>query len=99
MAIDGNYNITIDSPMGNIEVKLALKATGNVLSGSADSTFGGKNEFTGKVNGDEVSWGSAIDGPMGKMKLSFKGAIKGSDFSGEVNTGAFGTYPFKGKKV
>ena len=39
-----------------------------------------------------------IDGPMGKMKLSFKGAIKGNDFSGEVNTGFFGTYPFKGKK-
>ena len=98
MAIDGNYNITIDSPMGKMEVKLALTAKGNVLNGTSDSTLG-KAAFTGKVNGDEVSWDSAIDGPMGNMKLSFKGTIKGSDFSGEVNTGSFGTYPFKGKKV
>jgi len=98
MAIDGNYNVAIDSPMGKLEVKLALTAKGNVLNGTADSSLG-KTAFTGKANGDEVAWDSEINGPMGKMKLSFKGTIKGNDFSGEVNTGAFGTYPFKGKKV
>lgn len=98
MAIDGTYKIEIDSPMGTQEVKLTFKAKGAILNGSSDSSFG-KSTFTGKVNGDEVSWDSERNGPMGKMQLSFKGKIKGNDFSGEVSTGMFGTYPFKGKKV
>ena len=55
MAIDGNYNIAIDSPMGKMEVKLALTARGNVLNGTSDSSLG-EAVFTGEVNGDEVSW-------------------------------------------
>jgi hypothetical protein len=98
MAIDGTYKIEIDSPMGTQEVKLVFKTKGTVLSGSSESSFGPTN-FTGKVNGDEVSWDSETNGPMGKMQLSFTGKIKGNDFSGEVKAGMFGTYPFKGKKI
>jgi hypothetical protein len=59
----------------------------------------GKTNFNGKVNGDEVSWDSKINGPMGEMALSFKGQVKGNDFSGEVRAGNFGTYPFNGQRV
>jgi hypothetical protein len=98
MAIDGNYKIEIDSPMGAQEVKLTLKAKGTVLEGSSESSFG-KSNFTGKVKGDEVSWTNETNGPMGKMELTFTGKIIGNDFSGDVKAGMFGTYPFKGKKV
>jgi len=98
MAIDGTYKIGIDSPMGNMEVKLTLKAKGAVLEGSSESSLG-TSKFTGKVNGNQVSWDSETTGPMGKMQLSFSGKITGDDFSGEVKAGNFGTYPFKGKRV
>jgi hypothetical protein len=98
MAIDGNYKIEIDSPMGTQEVKLTFKAKGAVLEGSSESSFG-PSKFTGKVKGDEVTWDSETNGPMGKMEISFTGKIKGNDFSGEVKAGMFGTYPFKGKRV
>jgi hypothetical protein len=98
MAIDGIYKIEIESPMGIQEVKLTFKAKGAVLEGSSDSTFG-PSKFTGKVKGNEVSWDSETNGPMGKMKLSFTGKITGNDFNGEVKAGMFGTYPFKGKKI
>ncbi len=98
MAIDGTYEIEIDSPMGKQETKLTLKAKGTTLTGSSESSFG-QSTFTGKVNGDQVTWDSEINGPMGKMKLTFSGKIKGNDFSGEVKAGMFGTYPFKGKRV
>jgi hypothetical protein len=98
MAIDGTYKIEIDSPMGKQETKLTLKAKGTVLTGSSESSMG-ISTFTGKVNGDQVTWDSEINGPMGIMALSYSGKIKGNDFSGEVKAGNFGTYPFKGKKV
>ncbi len=98
MAIDGTYKIEIDSPMGKQETKLTFKAKGTTLTGSSESPLG-TTTFTGKVSGDQVSWDSEINGPIGKMQFSFSGKIKGDDFSGEVKAGNFGTYPFKGKRV
>ena len=98
MAIDGTYKVEIESPMGIMGVTLTLKTSGAVLSGASEGSFG-KTTFTGKVNGDDISWDSEINSPVGKMPLAFKGKIKGNDFTGEVNTGMFGNFPFKGKRV
>ncbi|OGN98359.1 MAG: hypothetical protein A2Y89_00600 [Chloroflexi bacterium RBG_13_51_18] len=98
MAVDGTYNIEIDTPMGKQESKLTLKSDGAKLSGTMESSFG-KNDFTGTVKGDEVSWSMEINSPMGNMKLDYKGKVAGNDISGEVKAGDFGTSPFKGKKV
>jgi hypothetical protein len=98
MAIDGNYQIEIESPLGTQTVKLTLKVNGAVLNGSSESSFG-KSTFTGKVRGDEVSWDNETNSPVGKMQMSFTGRVIGSDFSGNVKAGYFGTYPFKGKKI
>jgi hypothetical protein len=98
MAINGTYQIEIETPMGSQETQLTFKVTGATLNGSSESSFG-QSEFTGTVNGDKVAWNSEINGPMGKMRLSFKGKIKGDDFTGEVEAGMFGTYPFKGKRI
>jgi hypothetical protein len=98
MAIDGTYKIEIESPMGALEIKVTIKARGAVLEGTSESSIG-TSRFTGKVKGDEVSWDYETNSPMGKMELFFTGKIKGTDFSGNVKAGNFGTYPFKGKKI
>ena len=100
MAIDGTYNIEIDTPMGKQSAKLTLKADGNALSGSVDSPMGGLNEFSGgKVNGDEMTWGMELDSPMGKINLEYKCKIIGDGITGEVKAGNFGTSPLTGKRA
>lgn len=98
MAVDGTYNIEIDTPMGKQESKLTLQSSGDKLSGSMESMFG-KNDFTGTVNGGDVAWSMEISSPMGNMKLDYKGKVSGSDISGEVKAGDFGSSPFRGKKI
>jgi hypothetical protein len=98
MAIDGTYKIEIESPIGIMGVTLTLQTRGEVLNGASESSFG-KTTFSGKVNGDAVSWDSRLNGPIGEMQLSFKGKIEGNDFTGEVSIGMFGSFPFKGKRV
>jgi len=98
MAVDGTYNIEIDTPMGKQESKLTLKTDGTALTGSMDSPMGSM-DFTGTVNGDELSWSMEINSPMGNMKLDYKGKVAGDEISGEVKAGDFGSSPFKGKKV
>jgi hypothetical protein len=98
MAIDGTYKIEIDTPMGKQEATLTLKASGDKLSGTAESMMG-KNDFTGTVNGNDVAWNMDINSPMGQMKLEYSGKITGNDIAGEVKAGNFGSSPFKGKRV
>jgi hypothetical protein len=100
MAIDGTYNVEIDTPMGKQTAKLTLKTEGSALSGSMDSPIGGVNEFSGgTVSGDEVTWSIELDSPMGKMNLEQKATVTGDEISGEVKAGDFGSMPFKGKRI
>ena len=94
MAIDGTYDIEVDTPMGKQQIKLTLTAKGNSLSGTMEGPFG-KQEFSGgTVSGDDVAWKLAVSSPMGNMELSCKGKISGKTCSGEVKAGNFGTSYF-----
>jgi hypothetical protein len=100
MAVDGTYNITVETPLGKQAAKLALKADDNVLSGSIEAEIGGLNEFSGgAVNGNDVTWKMELNSPLGKINLECKGMIAGDEISGEVKAGDFGTSPFKGKRA
>ncbi len=99
MAIDGTYNVEIETPMGKQEAQLTLKADGDALSGSMGSPMGTLEFSGGKVSGDNVSWEMEISSPMGKMNLEYKLKISGDDVSGEVKAGDFGTSPLKGKRA
>ena len=100
MAIDGTYNIMVDTPLGKQAAKLALKADGNILSGTIEAEIGGLNEFGGgTINGSDLNWSMELNSPLGKINLEYKGTIIGDEISGEVIAGDFGASPFKGKRA
>ncbi|OGO06790.1 MAG: hypothetical protein A2Y92_05975 [Chloroflexi bacterium RBG_13_57_8] len=98
MPIDGTYKIEIDTPMGKMEEKFILKTKGSVLTGKTESQMG-THDINGKVSGNDFSWESDIESPMGHMHLLISGKVTGDDISGEVEVGSFGTSPFKGKRA
>ena len=99
MAIDGVYDIQVDTPIGAQSAKLTLKIDGDTLSGSVESPMGSSEFSGGTVNGDEVAWTMKIKTPMGEMDLEYKGTVNGDDIAGELKVGSFGTSPFKGKRA
>ena len=99
MAVDGTYDITVDTPLGAQSVELTLKTEGSALSGSIDSPMGAQEFSGGSVSGDDISWQMEINSPIGNMNLEYKGKITGDDIAGEVKAGDFGSSPFKGKRV
>jgi hypothetical protein len=99
MSVDGTYKVEIDTPMGKQEAKITLKTSGNSLSGTMENPMGNASFSGGTVNGSDVSWKAEVSSPMGKLTLAFTGKVNGSDISGEVSIGAFGSSPFKGKRV
>ena len=99
MAVDGTYDIIVDTPIGAQTMKLILKTEGSALSGSIDSPMGAQEFSGGSVSGDDISWQMEINSPIGNMNLEYKGKITGDDIDGEVKAGDFGSSPFKGKRV
>jgi hypothetical protein len=99
MAIDGRYDIQIDTPMGTQTASLTLKTDGNALSGSATSQMGTAEFSGGTVDGENITWHMKINTPLGEMDLDYKGTVTGDDISGEVVIGNFGSSPFKGKRA
>jgi hypothetical protein len=99
MAVDGTYNIEVDSPMGRRTGKLELKTDGGSLSGSYTGEAGQQAFDGGTVSGNDVAWSINVSGPMGQVKLDFKGRVEGDAIAGQVQLGSFGTASFTGRRT
>ncbi|MEX0784582.1 MAG: hypothetical protein WD557_18260 [Dehalococcoidia bacterium] len=98
MAVDGTYDLTMQTPMGNRDVKLDLTSAGNDLSGSFAGPQGNA-PLTGSVDGDAFNFSLTFTGQMGPMELKFDGKQDGDNLAGTVQFGAFGSGPFTAKRA
>jgi hypothetical protein len=98
MAIDGKWEITINSPMGAQKATLDVKAEGSTLTGTQTAMQGTQPVTNGKVDGNNLSWSASITSPM-PMTLEFAGTVDGDKLSGSVKAGAFGSFPFSGGRA
>jgi hypothetical protein len=98
MAVDGKWEITINSPMGAQKATLDLATSGNALTGTQQAAQGSGPLENGKVEGDAVSWSAKITSPM-PLTLDFTGTVDGDKLSGSVKAGAFGSFPFSGNRL
>ena len=58
MAVDGNWNITMSTPMGERNATLTLKNAGGTLTGTQGADGNSSEIFDGTVSGDDVAWKS-----------------------------------------
>ncbi len=93
MAIDGTYNMTIKTPMGEQNATLTLKQEGDALTGKMSGAQGDAELENGKVEGDTLKWDAKVTSPM-PLTLEFEGKEDGGGISGNVKLGSFGTSTF-----
>lgn len=98
MAIDGTWNVTVNSPMGAQKSSVTLAANGETLTGTGTGPDGTKEIADGKVQGDAVSWKVDITSPF-PMTLEFAGKVDGEKIAGQVKAGSFGSFPFSGERA
>ena len=98
MAADGNWNITMSTPMGDRNATLSLKSSGGTLTGTQAADGNSTEIFEGTVAGDDVAWKVSITNPM-PLTLSFTGAVSGDSMSGEMGIGPMGSFPFTGTRA
>jgi hypothetical protein len=98
MAVDGDWNLTMTTPMGERDATLSLKSSGDTLTGTQGADGNSAEIFDGTVNGNDVAWKVSITNPM-PLTLEFTGKVSGDSISGEMGIGPMGSFPFTGKRA
>ena len=98
MAVDGNWNIVMSTPMGDRNTTLSLTNTGGTLTGTQGAEGNTGEIFDGTVSGDDVAWKISITNPM-QLTLAFTGKVAGDSMSGEMGIGPMGSFPFTGMRA
>jgi len=98
MAVDGNWKIVVQSPMGAQEATLTLKTEGGTLTGTQQSNSTSMDIQEGKVDGDKLTWKGKITQPF-PMNLEFAVTVSGDEMRGEVVAVGLGSSPLTGKRV
>ena len=98
MAVDGKWEIVINSPLGAQKAVLDMASNGNSLTGTQTAQPGSGPLEDGKIDGNNVSWSAKITSPL-PLTLDFAGTVEGDKLSGSVKAGSFGSFPFSGSRT
>jgi hypothetical protein len=99
MAVDGKYDITMNSPMGKQNATFEFTTDGSKLSGRMSSMMGNVEFDDGTVDGNNLSWVANAKTPMGDMAVECSAVVDGDSLTGEAKTGSFGSASFSGTRV
>ena len=93
MAVDGTWNLTMQTPMGERKSLVTLVANGGTLMGEQSAEGNTGAIFDGSVSGNDVTWKISITDPM-PLTLEFNGTVTGDAMSGSMSAGLLGSWPF-----
>ena len=96
--MEGNYNITMKTPLGPQNGRIGFHSADGKLNGSLN-IFGGENSFTGgTVNGNNFAFSGTIKAAGNQFHYSVKGTVNGGMFKAEATT-KFGVMQIMGNRV
>ena len=95
---DGQWETTMNTPMGQQKATITLATDGDTLPGTMEGQQGTLELKDGAVDGDSVSWKADITNPM-PITLEFSATVDGDSLSGDVKLGSFGNASFTGTRI
>lgn len=91
MAADGDWTLTIETPMGPQEAKLTVKSTSATAFDGVLDGQSGRQEFEGTIEGgDTLVWTTDITVPV-PLSIGFSVKIEGDALNGSAQLGMFGS--------
>jgi hypothetical protein len=95
--VQGRWNITIATPMGDKSGVLELRVDGSTLSGSLSHADHHVDISDGKIDGNRLSWRAKITKPM-RLSFNFTAVVEENRISGTARH-MLGTAPFEGTRL
>jgi hypothetical protein len=94
-AVDGDWDVTIKSPMGDQKSVFTVTSDGGSFSGKVAGALGSMDVKDGTVDGNTLTWKMDMTVPM-PMTLEGTATVDGDNISGDVKAGAFGSMALSG---
>jgi hypothetical protein len=98
MSYDGNWTITLHTPVGDQAFRLEAQVEGARLTGTVKSDTDTTEISNGKVDGNHASWDFSITKPIA-LTLNFTAERNGDTISGTAKLGMFGNGKFEGTRA
>lgn len=95
--VQGRWNITIATPMGDKSGVLELCVDGNTVTGSLSDADYHVDISDGKIAGNTVSWRAKITKPM-RLSFKFTAVVEENRISGAARH-MLGSAPFTGTRM
>ena len=96
-AVDGKYDVTVKSPMGDQKSVFTVTSDGATFSGNMAGAMGSMDVDGGSVDGNALTWKMNMTVPM-PMTLECSATVDGDAINGEVKAGAFGSMGLSGTR-
>ena len=98
MSVDGTWEVSMNTPMGEQRGTLVLNTSGGSLTGNMSTSMGSEDLADGSVDGNNVRWSISLSKPM-PITLKFDATVDGDSISGKVSLGMFGSSELTGTRV
>lgn len=95
--VDGSWDCTVKSPLGDQKMTIVVKTEGASWSGTVSGAMG-SSDLSGDADGNTISWKQQMTVPM-PMTLDCKATGEGDTMTGTVGAGAFGSFPLSGTRT
>jgi hypothetical protein len=95
--VQGKWQVTIKTPMGDKSGVLDLVVEGNTLTGSLSDGEHYVAISEGKLQGNKLSWSARITKPM-RMNIKFSAIVEADRISGAARH-LLGTAAFSGTRI
>ncbi|SFP93387.1 hypothetical protein [Sphingomonas rubra] len=95
--VDGTYDCTVKSPLGDQKMTLTVNSTGTDFTGAVSGAMGSM-DVQGSVDGNTIAWKQSMTVPM-PMTLDCEATVNGDTLAGSVGAGAFGSFPLSGTRT
>ncbi len=96
-AVDGDWDVTVKSPMGDQKSVLTIKSDGATFTGQLAGSLGTMPITSGSVDGNTLNWKMDMTVPM-PMTLEATATVDGDAITGDVKAGAFGSMALSGSR-
>jgi hypothetical protein len=94
----GTWNVTIDTPIGKMEVIFNITELDGAISGTASSDAETVDFVDAVADGNRLTWTQAVTTPM-KVTLKFDVTVDGESMTGTSKAGIFPASKLHGSRT
>ena len=95
--VDGSWDCTVKSPLGDQKMTVMVKTDGATWNGTVSGAMG-SSDLSGEADGNTIRWKQQMTVPM-PMTLDCSATADGDTMTGTVGAGAFGSFPLSGTRT